>query len=141
MLKVFRPGRGGAGAALGPLETEIMNVLWTANQPCSVAEVLRELQAAGRDISYSAVKAVLNNLHGKGVLEKGQVGKSTFFQAVMDKASFEASIVTTVIRSLKKDFGAPVVAQLVDEFGSDEESLKRFERLIAIKRQKLRRDE
>ena len=62
MADVFRPSRSGAASVLGPLEGEIMEVIWQGDGALSVPDVHRALTEAGRPISYSAVKAVLNNL-------------------------------------------------------------------------------
>lgn len=136
--KVFRPGRSGAAAVLGPLESEIMDVLWDAPGALSVGDVHQALNTARRQISYSAVKAVLNNLATKGHLEKGAVGKATNFRPIKDRDSFQAEVVKTVIASLKSDFGQPAIVQLVNALTTDEEGLAEFEALIAARRAELK---
>jgi predicted transcriptional regulator len=138
MAEVFRPSRAGAAAVLGPLEGEIMEVVWAADRTVSVPEVHRALTEAGREISYSAVKAVLNNLAGKGRLAKTREGKATLFTATASKEAFEGQVVSTVVRSLKRNFGPGVIAQLVDELAVDEETLSEFERLIAARKAELK---
>ena len=96
------------------------------------------LTEQGRQISYSAVKAVLNNLTDKGRLTKSRHGKVTAFEAVKSREEFEAQVVSTVVSSLKRNFGAPVIAQLVNELAVDEETLAEFERVIAAKKSELK---
>lgn len=136
--KVFRPGRSGAAAVLGPLESDIMDVLWEAPGALSVGDVHQALNTAKRKISYSAVKAVLNNLSTKGHLQKGAIGKATIFRPIKDRDSFQADVVKTVIASLKTDFGQPAIVQLVNALTTDEEGLAEFEALIAARRAELK---
>ena len=134
---IFRPGRTGAAAVLGPLEGEIMESVWQASRAVPVSEVHARLSIGGRSISYSAVKAVLNNLADKGRLTKTRQGKSTFFAATRSREEFDAQVVSTVVSSLKRNFGPPVIAQLVNELAIDEETLAEFERVIAARKSEL----
>jgi predicted transcriptional regulator len=134
MADVFRPSRSGAASVLGPLEGEIMEVIWQGDGALSVPDVHRSLTEAGRPISYSAVKAVLNNLADKGRLKKTRQGKATFFAAASTREEFDAQVVATVVSSLKRNFGPAVIAQLVDELAADEATLSEFERVIAQKK-------
>jgi predicted transcriptional regulator len=136
--KVFRPGRSGAAAVLGPLESDIMDVLWEAPGALSVGDVHQALNTPKRQISYSAVKAVLNNLSTKGHLQKGAIGKATIFRPIKDRDRFQADVVKTVIDSLKSDFGQPAIVQLVNALTTDEEGLAEFEALIAARRAELK---
>jgi predicted transcriptional regulator len=136
--KVFRPGMSGAAAVLGPLESDIMDVLWEAPGAQSVGDVHARLNTPRRKISYSAVKAVLNNLATKGHLQKGAIGKATIFRPLKDRDRFEADLVKTVIDSLKSDFGQPAIVQLVNALTTDEEGLAEFEALIAARRAELK---
>jgi predicted transcriptional regulator len=138
MADVFRPSRSGAASVLGPLEGEIMEVVWRESRSISVPDVHRALTAAGRPISYSAVKAVLNNLADKGRLNKSRQGKATFFEAAASREEFDAQVVAAVVSSLKRNFGSAVIAQLVDELADDEETLQEFERVIAQRKAELK---
>ena len=63
--------QGGAGSTLGPLEAEVMAVLWRANRPLPVRDVAAELNA-GRDtpLAYTTVMTVMSRLAGKGILAR-----------------------------------------------------------------------
>ena len=50
---------------LGPLEAEIMDMLWRAETPVRVRDVHHHL-AARRELAYTTVMTVLDNLHRKG---------------------------------------------------------------------------
>lgn len=137
MADVFRPSRSGAAAVLGPLEGEIMEVVWAGQGAVSVSEVHRVLTEGGRLISYSAVKAVLNNLADKARLLKTRQGKVTYFAAAKSREAFDAQVVSTVVSSLKRNFGPTVIAQLVDELAVDRATLEEFERVIAERKAEL----
>lgn len=54
---------------LGALEGSVMDVLWRAYGPMSVREVLTELNQT-RDLAYTTVMTVMDNLHRKGWVER-----------------------------------------------------------------------
>ena len=138
MLNFFIPSRSGPRAALGPLEAKIMEVIWREDRALSVGDVHRALCKRGRIISYSAVKAVLNNLTGKKHLNKGREGKVTFFSAAISREDFDAQVVSSVVRSLKRNFGSAAIAELVDQLAVDEETIAELERLIAQRKSELK---
>jgi predicted transcriptional regulator len=134
---VFRPSRTGAAAVLGPLEGKVMEVIWRTGGAVAVPDVHRALNSKKRALSYSAVKAVLNNLADKGHLAKSRQGKVTYFAAVLSREAFDTKVISTVVGSLKRNFGTPIIAQLVDELAVDGETLREFERVIAAKKTEL----
>jgi predicted transcriptional regulator len=135
-MRIFRPGASAPTATLGPLETRIMEILWAAGAPTSVAAVAEALDEGGRRLSHSAVKAVLNNLAGKRLLTKSKLGKATLFQPRLDRAELNKEVVSSVILWLRETYGTPVISQLVDELALDEADMAEFERLIGEKRAK-----
>lgn len=138
MVDVFIPSRSGPSAVLGPLEGRIMEVIWRESRALPVSDVHRALCRQGRTISYSAVKAVLNNLTRKKRLTKTREGKVTFFTAATSREAFEAHVVSTVVRSLKRNFGTTVIAELVDQLAVNEETVSEFERLLAQRKSELK---
>ncbi|MEV6234700.1 BlaI/MecI/CopY family transcriptional regulator [Saccharopolyspora shandongensis] len=54
---------------LGELEGAVMDVLWQSTEPMTVREVLAELNNT-RDLAYTTVMTVLDNLHKKGWVER-----------------------------------------------------------------------
>jgi predicted transcriptional regulator len=131
LATVFHPHRSGAAVSVGPLEAAVLEVLWRDGSILGVPDVHKALIGDGRALSYSAVKAVLNNLAGKGWLRKEKRGKVTFFEALHSREEFDALVIGNVIGSLKRNYGAPVIAQFVDQLAVDQESIEEFERLIA----------
>jgi predicted transcriptional regulator len=138
MADVYRPSRSGAGAVLGPLEFEIMEVIWAQDRAISVGQVQQALASRGRPLSDSAIRAVLNILTRKKRLTKTREGKATYFAATASREIFEADVVSTVVGSLKRNFGTSVIAELVDQLAVDEATVSEFERLIAQRRSELK---
>ncbi|MEV0085536.1 BlaI/MecI/CopY family transcriptional regulator [Saccharopolyspora sp. NPDC050642] len=54
---------------LGELEGAVMDVVWQSAEPMTVREVLAELNNT-RDLAYTTVMTVLDNLHRKGWVER-----------------------------------------------------------------------
>src|SRR5689334_18781293 len=101
----FRTFHTRAAAVLGPLEGRVMEVIWRTGGSVAVPDVHRALSTSKKALSYSTVKAVLNNLAEKGHLSKTRQGKVTFFAAVLSREEFDARVISTVVGSLKRNFG------------------------------------
>jgi predicted transcriptional regulator len=138
--RVFHPEQTGAALVVGPLEAVVLECLWEAGATRTVPEVHEALTADGRKLSYSAVKAVLNNLADKGWLAKERRGKLTCFEPKVTRGQFEADVMRTVIGSLKRNFGEPVIARFVDQLAVDENAIRELERLVARRKAELEDD-
>jgi predicted transcriptional regulator len=111
-----------------------MEVLWKSKEPVSVADVLASVRSKGENLSYSTIKAVLNNLSEKGYVTKCSAGRNNVFATSTTRAKFESQMVSAVLTSLIRSYREPVLAHLVDELGADAKTLDQLERLIAEKR-------
>ncbi|MFC4003023.1 BlaI/MecI/CopY family transcriptional regulator [Prauserella oleivorans] len=60
---------------LGDLEGAVMEVLWRADEPVKVRQVLENL-SSGRKLAYTTVMTVLDNLHRKGWAHRDRDGKA-----------------------------------------------------------------
>lgn len=84
----------GALGVLGPLEGEVMQVMW-GRERATVRDVLGEL-VGRRPVAYTTVMTVMNNLVTKGLLERAPRGKAFIYeaaltrQALLDRKSREA---------------------------------------------------
>src|SRR6266536_2840020 len=75
---------GGGGSALGPLEAEVMAVLWQADGPVSVREVVDRLNSGrAAALAYTTVMTVLSRLAGKGILVRKQQGRGFVYTPVV----------------------------------------------------------
>jgi predicted transcriptional regulator len=126
-----------AGTVLGPLEDEIMEIVWSEGKPVTVASVHRAIGRKKKTLAYSTVKAVLSNLAKKGHLRKRSEGRSNVFAAVQSRDEFRKQVVEDVLGSLVQDYRNPLLAHLVEQVARDRASLDELERLIATRRKQL----
>ena len=76
---------------LGELETEIMRRLWRRASPTTVRELVDELQQE-REIAYTTVMTVLDNLHKKGWLQRELDGRAYRYEPVSSGHEYSAEL-------------------------------------------------
>jgi predicted transcriptional regulator len=76
---------------LGELETEIMRRLWSRSSPTTVRELVDELQHE-REIAYTTVMTVLDNLHKKGWLRRALDGRAYRYEPVTSGDEYSAGV-------------------------------------------------
>jgi predicted transcriptional regulator len=110
---------------LGPLEAEVMNVLWSAGRPMSVRDVLAELnRSRSEPLAYTTAMTVLARLAEKEILARVRDGRGYLYEpAVSDTAQI-------AVRGVMRDFGDAAMARFVDEARADPEMLERLRRLL-----------
>jgi predicted transcriptional regulator len=77
--------------ALGELETEIMRRLWRRASPTTVRELVDELQQ-DREIAYTTVMTVLDNLHKKGWLRRELDGRAYRYEPISSGDEYSAEL-------------------------------------------------
>lgn len=68
-----------------------MEVVWGAERPVSVRDVLGELQSR-RPIAYTTVMTVMDNLHRKGWLARQRDGRAYRYEPVATRAAYAAGL-------------------------------------------------
>jgi predicted transcriptional regulator len=76
---------------LGELETEIMRRLWRRASPSTVRELVDELQQ-DREIAYTTVMTVLDNLHKKGWLRRELDGRAYRYEPLSSGDEYSAEL-------------------------------------------------
>jgi predicted transcriptional regulator len=76
---------------LGELETEIMRRLWRRASPTTGRELVDELQE-DRQIAYTTVMTVLDNLHKKGWLRRELDGRAYRYEPVSSGEQYSAEL-------------------------------------------------
>jgi len=118
--------RADASGVLGPLEAEVMRVLWAAPEPLAVRAVLEALNRRRTPaLAYTTIMTVLSRLADKRILNRTRAGRGYLYEAAVPS---EAAI---AVREIVRDYGDAAVAHLVDEARSDPELRRRLERLLA----------
>lgn len=83
---------------LGHLEATVMQRIWTWERPVLVREVLEELQR-DREIAYTTVMTVMDNLHRKGFLVRERDGRAYRYTAAQSREQHTASVMEEVLAS------------------------------------------
>ena len=69
---------------LGPLETRVLDALWTRGSASSV----RDLHPAFPGIAYTTLMTTLDRLHRKGVLSRVKQGRAFLYAPVTSRDGF-----------------------------------------------------
>jgi len=119
---------GEGGGLLGPLEGEVMDVMWSAGASLSVRAVLVELnRGRSQPLAYTTVMTVMSRLAEKDVLRRTKDGRGYVYEAaVTDEAGL-------AVRDVIRDFGDSALARFVEEARADPRLLKRLQRLMRDK--------
>lgn len=85
-LPNYRPQK----LSLGPLETEVLNIVWDLKN-VTVKDVLNEiLTDPDRELAYASVTTVLQRLTKKGWLKCTKKGRAFYWQALVSKQQAQA---------------------------------------------------
>lgn len=75
----------------GELEAAVMDCLWSRDQPATVREVHTELSRS-RQLAYTTVLTVLDNLYKKGWLRRQQDGRAHRYVPVAPREDYTAGL-------------------------------------------------
>jgi predicted transcriptional regulator len=118
---------------LGPLEAEIMDVVWDESE-VTVRDVHRALNEK-RPIAYTTVMTTLGRLTDKGLLRRVEDQPAHRFSPLVSREQYARSTVKSVVDWLVSHFPDPAVAYFVDRVEEEDEDV--IERLReAIERRK-----
>jgi predicted transcriptional regulator len=125
------PRRVVAGRRVGDLESEVLDVLWSARTWLSGREVLERL--SGEPRAYTTVMTVLGRLVEKSLVERVEEGKGHVYRAAGDPDQLTAQ----AIRSLLAATAHPRVA--LAHFVDDLDDLELVEELASAMKRARRR--
>ncbi len=83
---------------LGDLEAAVMNVLWQTEEPMKVREVLEQLNT-NRNLAYTTVMTVLDNLYRKGWVLRELDGKAYRYEPALSRDEATARTMRAVLES------------------------------------------
>lgn len=116
----------------GPLEMEILKVLWEQG-PSNVKKVREELLKS-RDLAYSTVLTVMRRMEAKGMLLRKKVSRSHVYKAVVDRSSFQKATVSNLVFRLFGGSPGELILHLVREEKISAKELSKIEDLLARRR-------
>jgi predicted transcriptional regulator len=116
--------QGRTSAGLGPLEAEVMGVLWRVGRPLPVREVAAALNAERTaTLAYTTVMTVMSRLAGKGILARSRAGRRFVYAPVAADAAEIA------VRGVLEEFGDAALARFVQRAELDPALRERLRRL------------
>ena len=83
---------------LGELEAAVMHVVWDLTAPVTVRDVFEQL-VRDRQLAYTTVMTVMDNLHRKGMLRRTKDGRAWLYEAVASRGEYTARVMRDVLRS------------------------------------------
>ena len=124
-------------AHLGPLELEVMELVWQRGE----ASVRAIHLAFGERLAYTTLMTTLDRLHKKGLLERRKAGRAFIYAPRFTPAELERGLARRMIDSLLgrgRQGAEPLLACIVDAVTEhDHELLDELDRLIREKRRKM----
>lgn len=82
----------------GDLESEIMDRLWSWDRSVTVREVLEDLRGQ-REIAYTTVMTVMDNLYRKGWLKRDRDGRAFRYEPVSSREEYSAELMREALDS------------------------------------------
>lgn len=120
---------------LGPLESEIMEVVWDVGEVTvrDVHGVLKER----RGIAYTTVMTTLSRLADKGFVARKESQPAHRYSAALSREEYARSTVKSVVDWLVDHFPDPAVAYFVDRVEEQDEAvIKRLRQAIEQRKRK-----
>jgi predicted transcriptional regulator len=108
----FSPTKDGLDKVLGPLETEIMQIIWQ-DERSTVKKVHRKLSQQ-RDIAYTTVMTTMSRLAEKGVLNRHREGLAYVYSPAITEDDFVTMVVQQVLDGLLDDYSETAIDYMVD---------------------------
>ncbi|MBX0326794.1 BlaI/MecI/CopY family transcriptional regulator [Oscillochloris sp. ZM17-4] len=125
----FSPAKDGLVKVLGPLETEIMQILWQ-DERSTVKKVHRRLSAQ-REIAYTTVMTTMSRLAEKGVLNRHREGLAYVYAPSISEEDFVTMVVRQVLDGLLDDYSDTAIEYMVDYLARNNPTeLKRLQSAI-----------
>jgi predicted transcriptional regulator len=122
---------------LGPLESEIMEILWTRGRS-NVREVVEDLE---RPLAYTTVMTTLDRLYKKRLLSRDKADRAFFYVPALTREQWEqarAGRWLSSFLSAPKTSGELLISCLVNAVEKhDETLLDELERQIQLKRREM----
>lgn len=100
--------------SLGPLETRLMDVAWSAGRSLSVQDVVDRLGGA----NYKTVMTVLNRLVEKEMLARELDGRAYRYRPTQCREAFLRAAADGLVRGYLEAYGSDAASHLADAAGT-----------------------
>ena len=115
----FNPASSKSKKVLGPLEGEIMDVVW--QQGTTTVSAVHKALRERKDVAYTTVMTTMGRLAKKNLLHQDTSSSTYYYTPVLSHQDFGRYVVMGVLKALVDDYGDLVfdcVADIVNEEGS-----------------------
>ena len=126
------------GRLLGPLENELLRVLWTRGD-ATVRELIDDSAVDG---AYTTIMTTLDRLYKKGLLERSPEGRAFRYRPKQSEAELKQDLVATGLKELLSSAGqrdAPISFLVEAITEHDAALLEQLQQAVAKKRRDLKR--
>jgi predicted transcriptional regulator len=106
----------------GELESKIMDTLWSSGRAATVRDVLEELRGS-REIAYTTVLTVMDNLHRKGFLLRERDGRAYRYLPTFTRERYVAELMRDALASSTDP--AATFLHLAEQLSEDESTALR----------------
>lgn len=101
----------------GELEAVVMELLWAADSPRLVRDVVTDLHP-DRPLAYTTVMTVLDNLHRKGWLVRERDGRAWRYAPAASRQTYTAQLMNDALATSTDRSGA--LARFVEQIDADD---------------------
>jgi len=123
LLRGFRRPRAVVETALGRLERDVLERLWSEDGAVSVRALG---ESFGGTLAYTTLMTTLDRLHKKGLVQRERAGRAFFYRPSYTRDQLETGVQTDLIDAmLGTDAAAarPVMSTFVDAVGQRDAAL------------------
>ena len=137
MSDTQRPPRTHLDTVFGPLESRVLDALWSR----AAAACVRDLQPEFPGVAYTTLMTTLDRLFRKGVLSRDKSGRAFFYRPHSSREQLQSQLAGSAFATmLPGDASAmrPILSQFVDAVGDrDLALLDDLEALVRARREEL----
>jgi predicted transcriptional regulator len=102
---------------LGDLEAEVVERMWTLDRPLTVRDVLADLNTS-RDLAYTTVMTVMDNLHRKGWLVREMVSRAYVYRPATTREQYSSQLMESALAASSNS--NPTLVHFVQAMGAEE---------------------
>lgn len=122
----------GTSDLLGPLESEVMEVMWGKGE-ATVRQVVDVLEPRRR-VAYTTVMTIMSNLVKKGLLKSIPTGKAYLYTVALSREAFLERKAQEAVSEVLERFGDLAVARFMEAAArTNPEYLKRLQEVSSPK--------
>lgn len=106
---------------LGPLEQQVMEILWLSPDPLKPLDVLKQMKG---EYAYTTIMTILKRLTDKNFACRKLAGKAFLYAPCHCKEEFVKENLSGIFNGLVNSYGKLAISQFVDTLKTDPSDLK-----------------